>query len=126
MRAPHKPVMRLHLWLETKEGLYFGLGRSQLLKSVQKNRSLKKAAEELGMSYRAAWGKIKKTEEVMGIRLLEKRDGNRYQVTKEGELFMNCFEQWFEEVERFALERARSLFPCIPQEFESKPEKSER
>jgi hypothetical protein len=48
------PIMRLHLWLETEEGFFFGMGRAQLLAMIAKHGSLRRAAEELCMSCRAA------------------------------------------------------------------------
>lgn len=65
------------------------------------------------MSYRAAWGKIKKTEEVIGLKLIEKKGGNRsgYQLTPKGAELMKRFDKWFEEVECFALKRAQEMLP---------------
>lgn len=107
------PTMRLHLWLETADGLFFGIGRAQLLAKVDAHGSLKKAADELGMSYRAAWGKIKKTEAVVGANLIErsgnKRDG--YKLTGLGRALLDSFNVWFNEIENIALSRARELFP---------------
>jgi len=40
-------------------------------------QKLKAAAEELGMSYRAAWGKLKASEEALGMALVEKVGGNK-------------------------------------------------
>ena len=57
-----KPVVRVHIWLETVDGVAFGMGRLLLLDAIEETGSLKAAAEQLGMSYRAAWGKIKSTE----------------------------------------------------------------
>lgn len=61
-----------------------------LLSKVQQHGSLKKAADEMGMSYRAAWGKIKKSEEILGIRLIEQSGSKRegYQLTDSGKEFM--------------------------------------
>jgi molybdate transport system regulatory protein len=117
--------MRLHLWLETEKGVFFGLGRLQLLQDIQAGCSLKGAADRLGMSYRAAWGKIKKTEEVLGVRLIEKKGGNRsgYQLTAEGKQLASAFERWFRDVEVFALQRAGELLPCEPKRFEESPPK---
>ena len=56
------PRMRLHLWLENEDGLLFGQGRMELLARIRDLGSLRKAAEALGMSYRAAWGKLKATD----------------------------------------------------------------
>jgi len=115
-----QPIMRLHLWLETEKGIVFGLGRLRLLECIRSGMSLKAAAEKLGMSYRAAWGKIKRTEKVLGIPLIEKKGGNRsgYRLSPAGEMLMSRFEQWYAEVERFALERGRELMPCRPLSFE--------
>lgn len=107
------PTMRLHLWLETADGLFFGIGRAQLLAKVSRYGSLKKAADELGMSYRAAWGKIKKTEAVVGAKLVvrsgNKRDG--YQLTEFGRTLLDSFSNWYREMEKLALLEARKLFP---------------
>jgi molybdate transport system regulatory protein len=125
MKLKKQPIIRLHLWLETDKGLFFGLGRMKILKCIQGGQSLKGAAESLGMSYRAAWGKIKKTEKVIGVKLIEKKGGNRsgYQLTRKGAELMKLFDQWFEEVECFALKRANELLPFNPIGFnEAYPE----
>ncbi len=70
-------VQRLHLWLETGEGMLLGLGRIQLLELVEELGSLNKAASAMGMSYRAAWGKIKATEKALGLKLLEVVTGGK-------------------------------------------------
>ena len=116
MKLKKQPIIRLHLWLETDKGLFFGLGRMKILKCIQEGQSLKGAAESLGMSYRAAWGKIKKTEKVIGIKLIEKKGGNRsgYQLTPKGADLMERFDEWFEEVECFALTRAKEMLPFNP------------
>jgi len=123
METNNRPVIRLHLWLETEKGIFFGIGRLKLLEGIQSGRSLKGAAQSLGMSYRAAWGKIKKTEEVLGASLIEKRGGNRrgYRITDEGILLMNRFREWFEDVERYALDRGKELLPCRPKGFREAP-----
>lgn len=113
MMTQKVPKMRLHLWLETEDGLYFGLGRAMLLAKIHEHGSLRKAAEELGMSYRAAWGKIKKSEEILGVKLIaqggSKREG--CQLSESGRTFMEKYLLWFEEVERDALLKAEKLLP---------------
>lgn len=111
-----RPVVRLHLWLETDKGVFFGLGRWKLLERIQSGQSLKGAAESLGMSYRAAWGKIKNTEKVLGVELIEKKAGKRagYRLTADGVAMMAGFARWFAEVEGYALRRAEELLPCHP------------
>ncbi len=48
-----------------------------LLASVDRLGSINAAAKELGMSYRAAWGKIKATEKALGLKLLEVVTGGK-------------------------------------------------
>jgi molybdate transport system regulatory protein len=115
-----QPIMRLHLWLETEKGVLFGLGRQRLLECIRSGLSLKAAAEQMGMSYRAAWGKIKQTEKVLGITLIEKKGGNRsgYQLTPAGEMLTTRFGEWYTELEQFALARSRTLMSCNTLSFE--------
>ena len=108
------PTMRLHLWLETEDGLFFGSGRTQLLEKIAEYGSLKRAAEELGMSYRAAWGKIMKTEEVLGFKVIERAGASNkagYQLTESGKMLLNKFKLWFDLVEKNALTKAAEIFP---------------
>lgn len=107
-----KKGVRLQLWLEDERGEGFGRGRVQLLRLIEERGSLSKAAKELGMSYRGAWGKLKKAERIAGVALVEasgtKRDG--YSLTPEGRELVDRFQQWYADVERYAEERARELF----------------
>lgn len=111
--AKDNPTMRMHLWFETDEGVLFGLGRLQLLQSVEEHGSLKGAAEALGMSYRGAWGKIKVTEELIGRKLIE-RDSNRragYHLTPFGKVLARSYGEWYREVEAFALSKSHEFLP---------------
>jgi len=94
----------------------------QLLQRIASCGSLKSAADSLGMSYRAAWGKIKRTEDILGFKLIEKRHGNRagYELTEFGRILMDTFQQWFDDVERMALARARELFPYESRGYEER------
>lgn len=105
--------MRLHVWLELANGHFFGLGRAQLLQRIQQHGSLSKAAEEMRMSYRAAWGKIKSTEEIMGVRLVEKVGGNKsgFRLTEEGRGIMEQFLDWYADVEKKVLKSASKKLP---------------
>lgn len=113
------PIVRLHLWLEDNKRMFFGVGRVMLLDRIEEHGSIKKAAESMGMSYRAAWGKIKASEKALGVSLVEnsgqKRDGCR--LTRDGMLLRDTFVRWFKEVEQEALARARTLFPWPVKSF---------
>ncbi len=113
------PTMRIHLWLEGAEGLFFGIGRAQLLERIGAHGSLKQAAAELGMSYRAAWGKIRATETALGEKII-RRSGHRregHELTEFGKQLMRQFNGWFDAVEEFALESARQRFPWPVRRF---------
>lgn len=110
---PQEPkTLRIHLWLETDEGMVLGIGRAMLLMKVGEYGSLSKAASDLGMSYRAAWGKIRKTEEILGRPLVTRKGNKRegYQLTDYGRLLTERFIRWFNEVEEIALAKAREIF----------------
>lgn len=117
---PERAVIRLHLWLERSGGTLFGMGRLQLLERIESCGSLKAAAEELGMSYRAAWGKVKASEEALGIALVEKVGGNKSgcRLTPEGVALAGAFRTWFAEVERHAVAKANALFPFLCGRFQ--------
>lgn len=111
--------VRMNLWLETEKGMLFGLGRAQLLGLIVELGSLNKAAKELGMSYRAAWGRIKNTEEVLGDSLVEKARGRKgYTLTPLGERMLDDYKKWQREVESYALKVAEDIFQWKIQPYE--------
>lgn len=69
--------VKFKIWFEENGGVAFAEGRRMLLEAVDRLGSLNAAAKELGMSYRAAWGKIKATEKALGIKLLEVTTGGK-------------------------------------------------
>ena len=68
----------MKLWLEEDDKVLFGEGRLKLLQSVDEAGSLAGAARLLNMSYRAAWGRLKASEERLGFALVEKRGQGRH------------------------------------------------
>jgi len=99
--------------LENGGSMIFGMGRVQLLDMIERHGSLRKAASAMGMSYRAAWCKLRATEKALGISLVEvpgpKRDGCR--LTADGAYLRDVFRQWFAAVENCALTQAENLLP---------------
>ena len=117
------PTVRLHIWLETGSGTFFGAGRAQLLARVDRLGSLKKAAASMGMSYRAAWGKIHQSEKELGVKLLSsagnRRDGLR--LTRFARVLVERFETWFAIVEQEAVHQAGEIFPFQVRCFHEDP-----
>jgi len=59
-----------------KDGKFvLGEGREQLLKLIDEKGSISGAAEEMNMSYRHAWGKVKKIEEIIGKEVVKSQRG---------------------------------------------------
>ncbi|NVL91397.1 MAG: LysR family transcriptional regulator, partial [Desulfobacterales bacterium] len=65
---------RFKLWLSTEnvEGV-FGDGKWRLLKAIETEGSLKAASERLYISYRKAWGDLKKAQEALNATLVDKQ-----------------------------------------------------
>jgi len=74
---PDLMKMKLKIWMEQDGSVAFAEGRRMLLEAVDRLGSLNAAAKELGMSYRAAWGKIRATEEALGLKLLDVTTGGK-------------------------------------------------
>lgn len=106
-------TLRMHLWFETADGeMAFGLGRVLLLKKVRELGSLNRAAQDLNMSYRAAWGKIRATEEMLGRSLLVKVEGKRGFILSEfSERLLAAYDRFQQKVESCANKEAAALFP---------------
>lgn len=69
--------MEVRLGIRIREGgvHVYGDGRQALLERIDRLGSISAAAVDMGMSYRAAWGKIKATEAGLGHKLLERSVG---------------------------------------------------
>ena len=66
------------LWLETSTGYAIGEGGFELLQEVERRGSLAEAAKSLGMSYRYAWGLVRKIEKNIGTPMLDTFKGGRH------------------------------------------------
>jgi molybdate transport system regulatory protein len=67
---------RIKVWVTDDDGkTIFGAGRMRLLDAIERHGSILKAAEELAMSYRSAWGRIRATEQRLGQPIVEKIPG---------------------------------------------------
>ena len=73
-----KVFVNYKVWLSsiTGDGAV-GDNEYRLLKHITESKSLKAASDEVGISYRKAWGDLKKAEEILGYQLLEKQRGGK-------------------------------------------------
>ena len=59
------------LWFEQDGEYIFGKGACAILKAIHEEGTITKGAQKLGMSYRYAWGVIKKIEKKLDCQLVE-------------------------------------------------------
>lgn len=105
-------TMRLHIWFERDEKIFLGIGRALLLEKIEAYGSLRQAATEMKMSYRAAWGKLKAAEESIGKPLVQKvkGKGQRYELTPVGRQLARQFLQLQQDIETYAKTKAQDIF----------------
>ncbi|GHV56493.1 molybdenum-binding protein [Deltaproteobacteria bacterium] len=64
------------LLLKVGSDYILGPGRIELLKKIAELGSLRQAAGAMGMGYRWAWGRLKKTEAALDLELLVQEPGS--------------------------------------------------
>lgn len=104
-----KPRVNTKVWL-TVDGMHaFGSGVAKLLESVDRCGTLQEAARAVGMSYRRAWGLIKKAEKHLSIPLIVPRAGGAggggTTLSSEGRHLLETFQRLNQEVAALANER---------------------
>lgn len=101
---------RFKLWLssEDAEGV-FGDGKWRLLKSIDAKGSLRAASLSLHISYRKAWGDLKKAQRCLNIPLVEKQRGGtlggRTELTEHGKKWVEAYTRFRSDIEK-ATEKA--------------------
>ncbi len=93
--------IKYKIWIEENGKVIFGKGRDEILKSIEEQHSLNAAAKELGMSYRAAWGRLKASEERMDKKLVETSIKEKsLRVTEKAKAIIERFETLEKDVEK--------------------------
>lgn len=106
--------IKYKIWLEKDGKVLFGSGRGDLLKAVDGEKSLNGAAKKLGMSYRAAWGRLKASQERMGVELVESRPGERsMQLTSRARELISRFDRLEEDLERILTEAQQDFLSVL-------------
>ncbi|MBN1903253.1 LysR family transcriptional regulator [Candidatus Sumerlaeota bacterium] len=96
---------RCKVWISSssEEGV-FGDGKWRLLKELDMCHSIRAAAERLGMSYRKAWGDLKKAEACLNVKLIRKHrggaDGGETIVTEAGKAWIKAYEAFRGEIDK--------------------------
>ena len=98
------------IWLEKDGKVIFGPGRDILFKAIDECHSLNAAAKKLDMSYRAAWGRVKASEERLGMKLVANEPGRTgMHLTEEAKKLIRRFDQLDEKISSLLEEANRDL-----------------
>lgn len=97
---------------------FLGEGRFRLLKAIDRAGSLRKAAEQLGISYRKAWGDIRSAESHLGFPLLERhrggRSGGASALTEQAKQLLQAYDKVTAHIQaRLAREFDRHISPLV-------------
>ena len=101
---------RFKLWLSTRdiEGV-FGDGKWRLLKAIENTGSLTAASESLRISYRKAWGDLKKAQDTLNVALVKKQRGGtlggQTTLTDQGKKWVKAYMRFRNDTEK-AVEKA--------------------
>ncbi len=98
-----RPNCRLWLYCAEHPGV-FGDGKVRLLQEIDRCGCLRQAARHLEVSYRKAWGDVKKAEECLGVQLIERsrggKAGGQSILTAEGRRWIEAYSAFVEAVRR--------------------------
>ncbi len=111
MGNPKGLAVKSKIWIEDDTGqVVFGAGRLYILQSVMKTGSIHAAAQELHMSYRAVWGKLRATEKRLGQPLLDRKTGGPQGGGSQLTPFAKEILERFEKLQTLTRDSADELF----------------
>jgi len=102
--------IRYKVWLEKDGKVIFGRGREEMFRAIMDCKSLQAAAKELKMSYRAAWGRLKASEERLGIKLVESDGAKKsLRLTAQARELLEQYEQFEKDLNDFLQKKSKAL-----------------
>jgi len=111
--------IKAKFWIENKGEVVLGGGKTALLLAVDRFGSIQRAADEFGMSYRHAWGAIKRIEKRAGFKIVDTKlggkDGGGARLTPKGKVFVDRVNSLLSDLDkvvekRFQQRSAKHLF----------------
>jgi molybdate transport system regulatory protein len=114
------PRVKLFLSSTLVDGA-FGGGKWRLLKAIEEEGSLQRAAASLGRSYRKAWGDIKRAEEGLGRALVARTRGGSHGggttcLTEFGKQLLEAWDEYHTAVRRDATQHYKHILEPIIKE----------
>ncbi|MBU0549738.1 MAG: winged helix-turn-helix domain-containing protein [Candidatus Omnitrophica bacterium] len=102
------------VWLEKRDKLVFGEGKSRLLKAINQTGSINKASGKMGISFRHAWGYITAIEKRLGFKLIERtkggKEGGGSRLTPAGRKLVGNFDQLASALNKFTDKKFKEIF----------------
>jgi len=124
MLTRKKHTLSGKIWIEHEGKPLIGKGGAEILEGIAKEKSISKAAETLGMSYRYVWNYLQKIQKTLGEPIVEtykggKSGGGGAKLTETGKNLLaeythleNCLSAFLSETktmggERFEIKRKK-------------------
>jgi len=106
MSTPKKLKLSCKIWIEYQGKPVLGKGGAEILEQIEKEESISKVAEKLGMSYRYVWSYLRKIEKTIDEPIMEtyrggKSGGGGAKLTKFGKTLLSEYkrvERYFDKV----------------------------
>jgi molybdate transport system regulatory protein len=109
-----KMQVKSKVWIEVGGEVVAGDGKITLLERIEETGSIQKAAGEIGMSYRHAWGFLQKMEKRGGIKLVVTqiggREGGGAKLTPQGKEFLRRYSAFREGLDEYIEKKFRQAF----------------
>jgi molybdate transport system regulatory protein len=103
--------IKAKFWIENKGEVVLGGGKTALLLSVDRLGSIQQAANEFGMSYRHAWGSIRRIEKRAGFKIVDTKlggkEGGGARLTQQGKIFVDRVDSLLSDLNRMVEKRFR-------------------
>jgi molybdate transport system regulatory protein len=115
MQISHNGLdIRSKIWIEVGGEPVFGRGRRFLLEAIDSHGSINRAAQEVDISFRKAWGYIKAMEERLGVKLVERQKGGKNGggalLTDEARDLLKKYEALEKGIQELVDKRFRAIF----------------
>ncbi len=106
--------IKAKFWIENKGEVVLGGGKTALLLAVDRLGSIQRAADQFGMSYRHAWGMVRKIEQRAGFKLVDTKlggkEGGGAQLTPKGKEFIYKADLLLRNLQRVVEKRFKEKF----------------
>jgi molybdate transport system regulatory protein len=106
--------LKYKIWLESSDGKgLLGDGKWQIMRAIESEGSLMAACSKLGITYRRTWNDLKKIEQMLGFRIIEKKrggkEGGKTVLSEEGRHLVNAFNHFHADIDGLIQEKFKNM-----------------